>query len=354
VTASSTAYNQASDPGGANGRRWGDYSYVSLDPSDDMTMWGVMGFCDAANSYGVRVVKLLAPPPPELTSASPNTLTPGQSSVNIIITGTPTTGQGFYDPGSGFTNRISATINGGVTVNSTTYNSPTQVTLNVSTVGATTGAKTVTITNPDGQFVSSSIIFSVPLPVSMGSFTHSVNKRDVILQWNTLWELNNSGFDIERQLISANGIGAPWQKISFMDGHGTSNQQHDYIYRDAKLETGKYRYRLKQVDYNGNYERFPLSSDVLVGTPSVSELSQNYPNPFNPLTKIDYSISVNGKVSIIIYDVSGRQISELVNEVKTAGYYSAEFNASALASGVYFYKIITPDFSQVRKMLVVK
>lgn len=354
VTASTTAYNQASDPGGLNGRRWGDYSYVSLDPNDDMTMWGVMGFCDAANSYGVRVVKLLAPPPPALTSANPNVLNPGQSNVNIIITGTPTTGQGFYDPGAGFTNRISATIDGGVTVNSTTYNSATQVTLNVSTVGATTGNKTITITNPDGQFVSSNSLFSVPLPVAMASFTSSVDKRSVKLLWVTSEEINNQGFDIERASIDKNGALSAWVKIGFVQGKGYSNTEQSYSYNDINLNTGKYSYRLKQIDFNGNYEHFALASPVAIGIPAASEISQNYPNPFNPLTKINYGLSVDGKVSLVIYDINGREVAKLVDEVKPAGYYTAEFNASTLASGVYFYKITTADLIQVRKMLVVK
>ncbi|MCI0449814.1 MAG: T9SS type A sorting domain-containing protein [Chlorobi bacterium] len=349
ITSSSTAYNVQ-----VGTQRWGDYSYVSLDPDDDMTMWSVEGFCNASNSWGERVTRLLAPAPTPLTSAVPNSLTPGQPSVDVVITGTPASGEEFYDPGSGFTNRISASINGGVTVNSTTYNSSTQVTLNVSTVGATSGPKTVTITNPDGQFVSSSTIFDVPLPVVMASFTHSVSKRDVTLKWTTTEEINNSGFDIERQSFNRNNEAGEWIKIVFVNGHGNSSEPNDYEYKDLKLETGKYNYRLKQIDFNGNYERFNLPSSVLVGKPSISELTQNYPNPFNPLTKIDYGLSSDGKVTIVIYDIIGRVVARLVDEVKSAGYYTAEFNASSLASGVYFYRISSHDFTQVRKMLLVK
>jgi Secretion system C-terminal sorting domain len=349
ITASSTAYNQAGGPP----ERWGDYSYVSLDPDDDMTMWGVMGFCNGTNSYGMQVTRLLAPPPPALTGASPSSPPLGQSSVNVIITGTPTTGQGFYDPGAGFTNRISASITGGVTVNSVTYNSPTQVTLNISTVGALTGPKTVTITNPDGQFVSSSSILDVPLPVVMSSFTYSINKRDVVLKWRTEEEINNRGFDIERRAY-AGEIAGEWSKIGFIDGHGNRSTPTDYSYTDPKLNTGIYDYRLKQIDFNGNFERFELGSQVTVGVPLVSELSQNYPNPFNPVTNIDYSIVMDGRVSIVIYDVTGRVLANLVDENKLAGYYSAAFDASSLSSGVYFYRISAPGISQVKKMLVVK
>jgi hypothetical protein len=72
TTASSTAYNPPSDPGGGSGRRWGDYSYVSLDPIDDQTMWMVHQFCDATNSYGSRITKLIAPPPATPTTVNPS------------------------------------------------------------------------------------------------------------------------------------------------------------------------------------------------------------------------------------------------------------------------------------------
>ncbi len=351
ITASSTAYNinESQTP-----HRWGDYSYVSLDPDDDMTMWGVMGFCDASNSYGVRVAKLLAPPPPPLTSASPNTITLGQTNVNVIITGTPSTGEGFYDPGAGFTNRISAAINGGVVVNSVTYNSATQVTLNITTTSAVSGTKTVTITNPDGQSVASSIIFDVALPVVLSSFNAVIDKRDITLKWKTEQELNNKGFEIERQFTDVNGISNEWSLVEFVNGKGTTNTPNEYSYTDKKLNTGKYNYRLKQIDFNGNYEWFSLAEPVSVGVPKNSGISQNYPNPFNPKTNIDYSLSVNGKVKIVVYDITGREVKQIVNEFKPAGYYTSLFDASILASGIYFYRITTSDFTQVKKMLVVK
>ncbi len=350
ITASSTAYNlQAVD-----GQRWGDYSYVSLDPNDDMTMWGVMGFCDATNSYGVRVAKLLAPAPPALTSASPPSILIGQSNVDVVITGSAVSGEGFYDPGSGFANRIGASINGGVIVNSVTYNSSTQVTLNITTTSASTGSKTVIITNPDGQSVSSSVIFDTPLPVSLSSFTSVTDKRNVILKWRTEEELNNKGFDIERQSVISSTSAGDWAKIGFVEGNGTLNIPKDYSYSDLKLFTGTYNYRLRQVDFNGNFEYFQLPASVKIGIPGNADVSQNYPNPFNPLTRIDYSIPAQGKVTIAIYDITGREVSKLVDEIKEAGYFTAEFDASALASGVYFYRLTAPGFNRVRKMLVVK
>ncbi len=165
-TASSTAYNvQMTAP-----QRWGDYSYTSVDPNDDMTMWTIQEFCDATDSWGVRVVRLLAPPPATPSSAS-TSVPAGQSSVDVTITGTSASGSGFYDPGpgTGFTH-ISATVSGGVVVNSVTFNTPTSVTLNLNTTGASPGTKDVTITNPDGQFATGSGILTV---TSTAGFTFS-------------------------------------------------------------------------------------------------------------------------------------------------------------------------------------
>jgi hypothetical protein len=83
-------------------------------------------------------------------------------------------------------------------------------------------------------------------------------------------------------------------------------------------------------------------------------LSQNYPNPFNPTTKISFSIPVQSKVMLKIYDVLGKEVMTLVNDVKSAGSYELEFNASNLASGAYFYKISAGQFSDIKRMMLIK
>lgn len=86
----------------------------------------------------------------------------------------------------------------------------------------------------------------------------------------------------------------------------------------------------------------------------IYDLSQNYPNPFNPSTKINYALPTDGQVSIKIFDMSGKEVMSLVNEVKTAGYYSVNFNASNLSSGIYFYSLSAADFTATKKMMLVK
>lgn len=187
------------------------------------------------------------------------------------------------------------------------------------------------------------------LPVELTSFVSSVNLNSVILNWSTTAEQNNSGFDIERKTLAED-----WKKIGNVIGHGTVNTHSNYSYTDKNLLTGKYNYRLKQIDFNGNFKYYELSSPAEIGVPVKYELSQNYPNPFNPLTKINFSLPGQSFVSLKIFDMNGREVAQIVNEVKQAGYYTENFNAVNLSSGVYFYKIIAGDFNSVKKMVLIK
>ncbi len=150
ISSSTSSYNPPGDTGVGLSRRWGDYSFTSLDPNDDMTMWTIQEYCNGTNNYGVRVAKLLAPAPATPGTSSSN-VPLGQTSTNVTITGISVSGSGFFDPGSGFANHITATVTGGVVVNGVTYSDSTHVVLNVNTVSAVEGAQDVTITNPDGQ-----------------------------------------------------------------------------------------------------------------------------------------------------------------------------------------------------------
>jgi len=133
-------------------QRWGENSYTSLDPTDDMTMWTLQQYVQADNSYALRLVRLLAPPPAQVVSLSPNVITNGRTSLVITVTGTSSAGSGFFDPGAAFPNRLVAAFSGsGVTVTGFTVASPTAAILTVDTTGAPVGARDITITNPDGQ-----------------------------------------------------------------------------------------------------------------------------------------------------------------------------------------------------------
>jgi hypothetical protein len=149
---SSSPYNVTT----SNPQRWGDYSQTVVDPNDNMTFWTFQEYANATDSWGVRVIRLRAPPPATPSSASPSSVPQGSSSASVTITGTRISGSGFFDPGPdtggpGFPKHITAAVSGGVTVNSVTYTNPTHVVLNLNTTAASAGGQTVTITNPDGQ-----------------------------------------------------------------------------------------------------------------------------------------------------------------------------------------------------------
>ena len=112
------------------------------------------------------------------------------------------------------------------------------------------------------------------------------------------------------------------------------------------------------VRNNGKISRYgtPISGITTVGSeiPSSYSVSQNYPNPFNPTTKINFALPKSGLVTMKVYDILGKEVATLVNEVKNAGSYSVDFNASNLTSGMYFYKVSVNGFSEVRKMMLIK
>ncbi len=175
-----------------------------------------------------------------------------------------------------------------------------------------------------------------PLPVELSSFTSNISGRNIKLSWITASEQNNSGFNIERKSITGD-----FAKIGFVNGKGTISTPSSYTFEDKNLQTGKYFYRLKQIDNNGNFEFHNLNGTIEVGIPNKFDLSQNYPNPFNPVTKINFDLPADSKVTLVIYDVTGRQVTKLLNnELRTAGYYTMDFNGSSFASGIYFYRFI--------------
>jgi tetratricopeptide (TPR) repeat protein len=95
--------------------------------------------------------------------------------------------------------------------------------------------------------------------------------------------------------------------------------------------------------------------DAKMIIPTEYKLYQNYPNPFNPMTKINYDLPKDAKVTLIIYDILGREMKRLVNnEFKSAGKYSIEFNGQPFASGVYFYRLVSEKYVEVKKMVLIK
>lgn len=174
----------------------------------------------------------------------------------------------------------------------------------------------------------------VPIPVEMTSFTAEAVNGQVQLKWETATETNNQGFKVEKRLSGTES----WKEAGFVEGNGSSAQAHSYTFVDKNNSVGKYEYRLKQIDYNGDFE-YSKIIEVELGLPTAFILDQNFPNPFNPNTTITYSLPEKSDVTISIYSSIGEFITTLVSETKEAGYYKIDFDASKLASGTYIYQM---------------
>ncbi len=192
------------------------------------------------------------------------------------------------------------------------------------------------------------------VPVELTSFT-AINKgAKIMLEWVTSTETNNQQFEIYRRGIKDEKTGE-WLLVGFRESIGTTLEPQYYSYEDdiTGMNATAIEYRLKQIDYNGTYAYSEIVSvDNLA--PSGFVLEQNYPNPFNPSTRIKYAIAGKQFVSLKVYDLLGNEIATLVNEEKPAGTYEVEFNANRLSAGVYYYTIVTENFVQTKKMILLK
>lgn len=191
------------------------------------------------------------------------------------------------------------------------------------------------------------------VPVELKSFVAVSNGNKVQLNWTTATELNNKGFEIQRS-----GIDEQFVTIGFVNGNGTTTNGQSYSYTDNNLTQGKYFYRLKQVDFDGSFEYSEVIEAEIIA-PSVFSLEQNYPNPFNPSTKIDFSLAVDSKVEMKLFNILGQEVASIFSGNVSAGYQTITLDASSLISGIYFYKLEAKgkdgsEYTSIKKMILAK
>src|SRR5690606_33127605 len=162
------------------------------------------------------------------------------------------------------------------------------------------------------------------IPVELISFTGNIVDGKIYLEWKTATEINNQGFELE---ISYDN--QTFEKIAFIQGFGTSSEEHTYSYVYHNLPSEKIYFRLKQIDFDGTYDHSSVIE--IEGTvPSEYNLSQNFPNPFNPSTSISFSLPVDASVKIELYNMLGEKLSDIVNSQFKAGINKIDFIADGL------------------------
>lgn len=187
-----------------------------------------------------------------------------------------------------------------------------------------------------------------PLPVELTSFAASVHKSKVTLIWSTATEVNNYGFSIERR-DKYDG----YKEIGFVRGSGNSNSPKNYTFSDQPLGGIDFKYRLKQIDFDGTYE-YSNEIEVIFTELNQYTLEQNYPNPFNPTTTIRFSLPVESFVNLKIFNLLGERVVEVIAKNFNEGLHELKFDGSHLASGVYFYQFSAGKFNVTKKFIIAR
>ena len=192
-------------------------------------------------------------------------------------------------------------------------------------------------------------------PVELVVLTASVTEdNDVILNWTTATEKNNSGWNVERRIKNNDNTFGSWKNLGFVKGSGTFTERNDYTFTDKDIVSADYQYRLQQIDYDGTTSYSSIVDVVVDLVPNDFELYQNYPNPFNPTTTIKFDVPKSSFVNITVYNSIGEKVETLVNEQLEQGIYKIQFDASKLSSGFYIYRFTSADKVFTKKMMLIK
>lgn len=345
ATASTSAYNPIS---GGFVDRWGDYSQVVVDPSDNMTMWAFHEYCNTTNSYGVRAIQIKSPPPATPSLAA----VPGcGATVAVTINGTSVNNSEFFDPGAdaggpGF-NRLAVTCSGGIPVSGVTFISPTQITCILDTRGKASGTYTLTVTNPDGQTasVNFTLAASCPLPITLMSFKGSLVNKQAYLNWSAI-EYDLKKYEVEKGIDGVN-----FTYLNEVSPKNQAGMQSDYQLIDKDVYPGDNYYRLKMIDIDGT---FKYSNIVRLQTEKKSiAVTKMYPNPLHDIFNIQFFAEKSTAVQVDVTDIAGKKILTKKVDVQS-GITNYQLNLAAMSAGSYIISIKDNEGKMIEKQQLVK
>ena len=206
---------------------------------------------------------------------------------------------------------------------------------------------TVTDANlQDGQYTLGST--GGPLPVELTLFEAVADGETVLLEWETSSETSNAGFEVERRAADV------WERLGFVEGHGTSAEPHRYQYRAEALEPGRHVFRLKQIDHDGAFV-YSSEVEVSVALPEAYRLSSLAPNPFNPQAQFTLALQQAQHVQIGVYNALGQRVAMLHEGTLTADEeHRFTLEAGGLPSGVYLIRVVGDRFAASRRAVLLK
>lgn len=201
----------------------------------------------------------------------------------------------------------------------------------------------------DGWYIDDIGIYTWGVvPVEVTSFTVAGSEGSAELMWKTASETNNRGFEIQRSLNNAEWINVGWKA-----GAGSTTELTEYRWTDNTAPEGRVYYRLLQYDYDGSMRIYgPVTAEM--STVTEFSLGQNYPNPFNPVTTIRFALPEKAEVTLKVFDAQGSEVALLARGTREAGRHEVQFDASALPSGVYIYRLEAGTHTESRKLILLK
>jgi hypothetical protein len=185
-------------------------------------------------------------------------------------------------------------------------------------------------------------------PVELTAFSAIADGSTALLAWQTASETNNAGFEVEHR------AGESWQRLSFVEGMGTTNNPQSYAYRTADLDPGRHVFRLRQVDFDGTFDYSP-EVEMTITMAGAYVLSDIFPNPFNPQASFTLAVGSEQHVRVVVYDMLGRQVSLLHDSLlKAHETQRFTFDSGGLPSGTYLLHAEGETFRETRKLVLAK
>ena len=197
-----------------------------------------------------------------------------------------------------------------------------------------------------------SFCVDLSLPVELTSFETVLDGRNALLTWETASETNNAGFDVQHRYVD--DATAAFEAITFVEGHGTTEQPQTYSYRIDDLAPGRHAFRLKQIDFDGTFEYSP-ELEVIVEMVERFVIEPAYPNPFNSGTQFRFAVQREQQVRVDLYDMLGRRVKVLYEGQPPAGQmHTVRIDGSTLPSGLYVVYMLGKTFAGTQQVMLLK